>query len=74
MTLLGLVKIKVHQWVCKHFMVTRKTFMHNCSCDHPRSVQKSIRPAVTDVRVIKGAAVDSDHHIVFMNMNLRWIR
>ena len=36
------------------------------------AVRKSLRPAVADVKVIRGAEAGSDHYLVLMKANLRW--
>ena len=38
------------------------------------AVRKDLRPAVADVKVIRGAEAGSDHHLVLMKVNLRWSR
>ena len=38
------------------------------------AVRKDLRPAVADVKVIRGAEAGSDHYLVLMKVNLRWSR
>ena len=38
------------------------------------TVRKALRPAVADVKVIRGAGAGSDHYLVLMKVNLRWSR
>ena len=38
------------------------------------AVRKALRPAVADVKVIRGVEPGSDHYLVPMTANLRWSR